>query len=284
MKNRRRDILKLTGLALAGSMVPGKGLSKTIDPKLEKSVSAFSPDTGEWNIAWPGRISQYDLVYKSPPMDPLQGMPLGNGDIGVLIWCEESRIIAAVNKCDLWDDAAFENFNNWAANEEDYNTTLRHACRIIIDFKLPIFSTLFLSDFNGRLSINDGVSSMEAFSPFGKIAFSAFVDRETGFLFYDLTTDFTENIPVEIAIERFGSRTFSHWYSQINGDATIGTSGTEASADAAGAYITQRFATMDFAVAGTVLGNEGAEFSYVKEHSRRASISLGSSAKMTSQL
>src|SRR5512135_467482 len=106
--------------------------------------SAFDPRTSSWEIAWPGRISQYDLVYFSPPVDPLQGIPLGNGDVGVLFWCEDSKIIAVVNKCDLWDDAAFGRFHNWKKEEEDKSTTQRHACRIIIDLKNPIFSTLYL--------------------------------------------------------------------------------------------------------------------------------------------
>lgn len=279
MRTTRRDVLKLTGLAVAGSMVSATGFSKGIN-----QPSAFNPATGDWNIAWPGKISQYDLVYKSPPMDPLQGIPLGNGDLGVLFWCEESRIIAAVNKCDLWDDAAFEHFHNWDGKEEDYNTTLRHACRIIIDFKFPIFSTLYISDFDGRLSIADGVLYLEASGPYGKVSLKAFVDRETSALFYDLKTDFKESSPVEIAVERFGSRTFSHWYSQINGDASIGTSGTEASADSEGVYITQKLATINFAVGGTVLSTTGTDITYTKEHSRRAVIALGNKAQTDTQL
>ena len=284
MKNTRRELLKLTGLALAGSMAPVAGFSERINRSSADRPSSFNPDTGEWNIAWPGKISQYDLVYKSPPIDPFQGIPLGNGDAGVLIWCEESRIIAAVNKCDLWDDAAFESFHNWDAKEEDYSTTLRHACRIIIDFKMPVFSTLFLADFDGRLSIKDGVCVMQASGPFGKVLFQAFVDRETGALFYDLKTDFLEDSPVEVAMERFGSRTFSHWYSQINGDASIGTSGTEALVDQEGIYITQKLATLQFAVGGTVLFNQGGEVTYLKEHSRRASIVLGNRSKSETRL
>ena len=34
--------------------------------------SAFNPKEFKWDIAWPGRVSQYDLVYQSPPIDPLQ--------------------------------------------------------------------------------------------------------------------------------------------------------------------------------------------------------------------
>ena len=74
-------------------------------------------------------MAKHDLVYLSPPGDPMQGIPLGNGDIGVLCWCEDTKLIVAINKCDLWDDAAFNRFHNWKAEEEEFSTTLRHACR-----------------------------------------------------------------------------------------------------------------------------------------------------------
>ena len=72
---------------------------------------------------------------------------------------------------------------------------------------------------------------MNAESAFGKVSLKAFVDHKSGLLFYDLGSDLKEDVPVEISVERFGSRTFSHWYSQINRDASIGLSGTEAVAD-----------------------------------------------------
>jgi hypothetical protein len=113
--------------------------------------SAFDPKKFEWNIAWPGRVSQYDLVYKSPPVDPMQGIPLGNGDVGALMWCEDSKIIVVVNKCDLWDDAIPDKTDNWKNEKDETATTQRHACRITIDFKFPVFNTLYLSDFIARL-------------------------------------------------------------------------------------------------------------------------------------
>ena len=152
----------------------------------ESFKTAFDPYTAKWNVAWPGRVSQYDLVYLSPPVDPMQGIPLGNGDIGVLFWCENSKIIAAVNKSDLWDDAPFGPFHNWKGEEEDYSTTQRHACRIIIDFKYPVFNTLYLTDFKAKLNLADGSLSLESASAFGKINLRAFIDHESGLIFMTL--------------------------------------------------------------------------------------------------
>jgi len=251
----------------------------------EKSIqSAFNPSSVQWDISWPGRVSQYDLAYLSPPIDPLQGIPLGNGEIGVLFWCEDSKIIAVVNKSDLWDDAPFGPFRNWSGKEEDYSTTQRHACRIVIDFKFPVFSTLYLSDFKAKLNLADASLSLEAASPFGKVRLKAFVDHETGTLFYDLGSDLNEDIPLEVAVERFGSRTYSHWYSQINRDASIGLSGTEAIADNTGAFITQKLSSGTFAAGGSVIQNSGLTVDYVREHSKCAAIRLSGSRQKNAQL
>jgi alpha-L-fucosidase 2 len=239
-----------------------------------KIISAFDPKTARWDITWPGRISRYDLVYLSPPVDPLQGIPLGNGDTGVLFWCENSKIIAEVNKSDLWDDASFGPFRNWSGEEEDYSTTQRHACRIIIDFKYPVFNTLYITDFKAKLNLDDASLSLEASSAFGKVSLRAFVDHDSGLLFYDIGSDLNEDVPLEITLERFGSRTFSHWYSQINRDALIGLSGTEAAADTDGVYISQKLSSGTFAAGGRVIRGNGLKVDYSREHSRFAMISI----------
>ena len=251
---------------------------------LKSMQSAFNAKTAEWNIAWPGRVSQYDLAYLSPPVDPMQGIPLGNGDVGVLFWCEDSKIIAVINKSDLWDDAAFGPFHNWSGKEEDYSTTQRHACRIVIDFKLPVFSVLYLSDFKAKLNLADASLSLEAASPFGKVGLKAFVDHETGTLFYDLNSDLNEILPIEVAVERFGSRTYSHWYSQINRDASIGLSGTEAIADNSGVFVTQKLSSGTFAVGGRVIQDNGLTVNYTREHSRCAAIQLSGKQQKKAQL
>ena len=111
--------------------IPADGFSNvTCSGKVDTArviKSTFDPKTAKWDITWPGRISQYDLVYRSPPIDPMQGIPLGNGDVGVLLWCEDSKIIAVVNKSDLWEDATFGPFYTWDDKEEEYSTTQRHA-------------------------------------------------------------------------------------------------------------------------------------------------------------
>jgi len=246
--------------------------------KSAPAPTSFDPNTATWQISWPGRISQYDLVYDSPPIDPFQGMAMGNGDVGVLVWCEESRIIAAVNRSDLWDDAPGERFRNWSEKEEDQSSTLRHACRIIFDFSYPVFNTLYLSGFRGRLSLSDGSISLETSGPFGQVWFQAFVDRSSGLLLGRLESRFKEDAPVAISIERFGSRTFSHWYSQINPDASIGLDGAQSGVGDGSLYILQQLSSGCFAAGVALAPDPPATMVCREEHSRKATCTLSGGA------
>ena len=272
------------------SVLPGQlpaavnTFSKVNGDSVQNITSAFNPHTASWEIAWPGRVAQYDLIYNSPPIDPLQGMALGNGEVGALLWCEDSRIIIALNKSDLWDDAAFGRFHNWHGDQEDKSTTLRHACRIIIDFKQPVFSTLYLTDFKGRLSLADASLHFHSSSPFGELTCTAFIDHVTGRLAIKLSSRFQEAVPIEVAMERYGSRTYSHWYSQINRDAAIGLSGAEAGVIGSTIYITQKLSSGTFAVAGAVVAHNDLVVLCRKEHNRRAVITLQGPESKTSEM
>ena len=257
----------------------------TAEPdSIRKIVSSFDPKTAEWKIGWPGRLSQYDLVYKSPPIDPMQGIPLGNGDVAALVWCEDSKIILVVNKCDLWDDAKPDETNRWKNEKDEHSTTQRHACRIIIDFKFPVFNTLYLSDFKTRLNLAEASLSLDGTSPFGKVSLKAFIDHQSGILFCELGSGLNEDVPLQISVERFGSRTFSMWYSRINRGASIGLSGSEAFADEKGVYITQKLSGGMFAVGGSVIQSNSLTVSYIREHSRCATIQLSGSLQKRAQL
>lgn len=190
----------------------------------------FDFEKGRWNGGARQRVSRHDLVFKAPPFDPVAyGLALGNGDIGVMAWCEESRFMMVMNKCDLWDDVPIDDFTNWKREEEEHSTTLRHGCRLIIDFGEPVFDELYLNDFEARLSLADGLLTVMSDSAFGRITISAFVSydiAEPGVLCCRVRADLKEQHSVRFALERYGSRTFSHWYKIHVRDTEIGLDGT----------------------------------------------------------
>ncbi|MBN1437172.1 MAG: hypothetical protein JW936_08855 [Sedimentisphaerales bacterium] len=233
--------------------------------------TAFDPKTSDWKIKWPGRVSQYDLVYLAPPEEPTQGIPLGNGDLGALCWCSDSKLIFALNKCDLWDDSKFEKIRSWHPDEEEFSTTLRHACRVIIDFKLPVFDICYLSDFRGRLSLADASMTIKARSPFGSIEVKAFIHHDTATLRLQVKNGLNEPVPIEVATERLGSRTFAHWYSIIRRDAKLGLSGTSGALQESTMLISHELTSGTFAVAAKVLAENASAVTYNQPHSRALS-------------
>ncbi len=233
------------GIFLAASLAGARAVPSGQTP--------FDRETGEWRIGWPGRIAKHDLVYLTPPGDPTQGIPLGSGDVGVLCWTEGSKLILALNKSNLWDDAAFGRFENWAPGQEDVSTALRHAGRLVVDFKLPVFDPFYLSDFEARLSLADATLRVRAAGPFGSLSVLLRVTQPDGFILCRVKNELREKTRLEAVLERFGSRTFSHWYRQVNRDPEIGLPGTRSAAGEGLVFLTHRLTTGTFAVAAAAL-------------------------------
>ena len=241
--------------------------------------SAFDINTGSWKIGWPGRVARHDVVYLSPPDDPMRGMPIGNGDVGALCWCESSSIILAVNKCDLWDFAEFGRFRNWIPEQEERSTTLRHAGRVIVDFGFPVFDLFYLSDFQGRISLADASISISASGPFGDIWFRAFVGHDDGVIYCEMDSNMNENTPVVVRLERYGSRSFPHWYAQVERDPAKGLYGTESAADADGIYLWHQLSSGTFSIGCSTQAQNGLYLDRKRQHSHAASISISGEPK-----
>jgi len=238
--------------------------------------SAFNPETGDWELQWPERVTQHDLVYLSPPVDPMQGIPLGNGDMGALLWCEGSRIIIALNKCDLWDDAPFGRFHNWISSEEDKSTALRHAGRLIIDFGVPLMDPFYLKDFEARLDLASAQARIFASTPFGRLNFSAYVSATENVLVINCETDTSERVSHNVVLERWGSRTFTHWYAKVRRDPTIGLAGTDVEVTEDGIILAHKLTSGEFAVGCKILPTSETKTASKRLHSRAAKYEIKS--------
>ncbi len=195
---------------------------------MSTNATCYDPKINHWHRQWPGCVSQHDVVYQSPPEDPMQGLPIGNGDIGALLWTEENRLILAVNKCDTWDDARQEGpFKNWGHPEEEYRTSLKHCARLVLEFPAPVFAPLYQRDFNGRLDLAGASAQLQASTPFSQVGACAWSSADSRVLALEVEAESPEATDLQVTLERWGSRTFAHWMGVINGDASIGLDGTE---------------------------------------------------------
>ncbi len=232
--------------------------------------SAWNITEGGWNIPWPQRVSQHDIVYLSPPDDPMQGLPIGNGDVGALVWTEGRFVHLAINKVDTWDDGPGGPFESWDATREESQTALRGCGKIILDFGLPMWDVLYLSDFKGRVGLSDGAAKLRAESPFGKAEVNAYVSRHHNVLILRAEVETNEPVGQRITLERFGSRTFGHWYSQVNRDPSIGLSGTTTEIQNGRIILRQQLKMQHFVVAMALMVENQKTSELQKQHSRSA--------------
>ncbi len=264
----RREIAKLAAVSAA----VGQGAAES-QPAPDEIESAYSTADGEWRVDWPGRLSQHDIVYLSPPEDPMLGLPIGNGDLGALLWTTESRLILAINKCDTWDDSAPGSFQGWDAQHEDQYTSLRHCGRLVIDFGCPVFDLLYQQAFEARLQLATAIASLRATTPFARAVTSAYISAEHHALVVHCEFERPEAAAPQIQLERWGSRTFAHWYSQVNRDAGQGLGGTETSVERGRIVIRQKLRTLSFALAAQVVPDRGT-VAPRRLHSRAAAVEL----------
>lgn len=156
-----------------------------------------------------GYLSKHDIVYFSPTELEAEGFPMGNGDMGGMIWNNDNGIELQVNKNDLWsdEDAAESNLS-----------VLKHAARLKIDFGSPVFSWIHMNDFKGRLSLEKGEVDFSSTTPYSKVSINTWLAHKKNVWVLEC-----ENMPGKdngcrhnssstVSIERIGSRSFSGWY------------------------------------------------------------------------
>ncbi|MEI6580093.1 MAG: DUF5703 domain-containing protein, partial [Eubacteriales bacterium] len=242
-------------------------------------ATAFNPKTRKWERQFPESISQHDIIYESPPEDALQGLPIGNGDMGMLLWTEGSKLVAAVNKGDLFDDYPEP---GGATNhiEYDHEPVLKHGARLIIDFGMPIFDVLFLQEFKAKLSLADATARIESKTPFLTVKINAFASQPDRVMAVECDVECDEEISAQAVMERFGSRPYSYWYSAINRNATIGLDGTQTEIVDNTILIRQELRTLHFVVGARLTGTkENAE--RLSRHSGRLTTEKKKKLKFT---
>ena len=159
-------------------------------------------------------LSKHDIVYFSPTQLEAEGFPMGNGNIGGMIWNNDNGIELQINKNDLWSKPS---------QEEGDLSVLKHAARLKIDFGIPVFSWIHLKNFEGRLSLQKGEATYAATTPYSTTNIRTWLAQGRNIWIVEC-----ENLPdtshaeteqrteaeqkATISLERLGSRSFSGWY------------------------------------------------------------------------
>lgn len=202
-----------------------------------------------FKVDYKNYISKHDVVFQTPNYEGFEGLTLGNGDIGGMVWCTRSGIELQINKSDLYDKP-----NN------ESKTTLRAAARLKIDFGIPNTEWLYLEDFEARMSMYNATSSFRSKTPFSDTYIENWVDANANAWIIDckVTTkgELQSGTSMRIEMERWGSRSFGGWYGGYSKDASAGLGKAKVNTKNGDVYFTEEFDGLEFLVACRLIGVE----------------------------
>ena len=159
-------------------------------------------------------LSQHDIVYLEPEFDSFNGFPLGNGDLGGMLWFTNEGITLQINKIDLYDKPA------------NGRMTLRSAGRLNVNLGVPCYSYMHLADFEARLSLQNADLKIKSSTPFADTEITSWVDANSNVWVIDCQADYKKTLPSgavnRISLERWGSCDFGGWYGSRDRDVANG--------------------------------------------------------------
>lgn len=218
-----------------------------------------------FSVAMPAYLSRHDIVYLSPAYEGCEGLPLGNGDLGAMVWFTRTGLRLQLNKSDLWDPA----------NAETPCRTLRAAAQLELDLGAPCLDWLYLTDFEARLSLGRGELTMRAATPFAAVDLTVRIDANAPVLVIEGSMagqgELAAGAAATLRLERWGSRAFPGWYAALNRDPALGLGQAEVRPEAQGLGLDERFGELRLAVAARLL-DPAAQARRVSKH--RGEISL----------
>jgi alpha-L-fucosidase 2 len=98
-KMKRREFLQ--SAAAAGSSLLPAGAVQIIPGKRVEKIATPSP-AGE-TLPMHNYLAQHDLIYEVAPREWEEGIPLGNGDMGALVWGNGAPLRITLDKYDVWE-------------------------------------------------------------------------------------------------------------------------------------------------------------------------------------
>ena len=194
-------------------------------------------------------LERHDIIYNTPAYEGFEGFPLGNGDLGGLVWNTNTGYEFQINKTDLFD----------ALNEES-NSTLRNGVRLNIDLGAPGLDWIYLDDFKGRLSLKNAEACFDAQTPFMNNHLNAWVAQEKNLWFIHLKSNSKEVLKdgtkLRVSLERWGSRTFPGWYGHFSKDTKSGLGQSKSFVKGNDIVLEVMYGRLKFAVACRIIGEE----------------------------
>jgi hypothetical protein len=194
-------------------------------------------------------LTKHDIVYKTPAYEGFEGFPVGNGDLGGMVWNTNNGVEVQINKNDLFDQSHEEN-----------RSTLRGGARLNIDLGAPGFEWIYLDDFDGRLSLQNAEVSLSAKTPFMESKINSWVAPDKNVWCFQIKASslnqLKEGTKIRVSLERWGSRAFPGWYGYFSKDTKSGLGNTNSLIIGKDLVLEEAFQGLRFSVVCRILGEE----------------------------
>ncbi len=210
-------------------------------------------------------LRRHDIVYHAPAYEPYDGMPVGEGDIAGLFCVRRDSLCFHANKSDLFDDRTPGDFGAWGSEWEEKAPAQVAAGDLIVSDGLPSWDDLYLKAFEKRLNLGAGRLELSSETPFSAWTGRVFGSHPDGVMVFRYHAHAAYPVERTVSLQKWGSRTFTHYYEVQLADPSVRAEGTKASAADGCGLIEVGLATMRYVIAARVLC-DGAEWRVRSPH------------------
>lgn len=160
-------------------------------------------------------LKKHTIVYQAPAYQGCDGLPMGNGDVGGMLYNTENSLVFPINKTDVIDYGPDGNFDAWSWQSEEHNTAPVSCGKIMISDGMPSFDWLYLEEYQQELSLAEGVISCRSKTPFSSWQYKSYVSKSHNVIVFEMMQSSSEPVERTITLEKWSSINLFHDYEQI---------------------------------------------------------------------
>lgn len=202
------------------------------------------------DVDYASYLSKHDIVYLSPALEGYEGFPIGNGDMGGMLWTPSGGLSLTLNKCDAWDDRS---------GFEPGNQTDLVSCGALNIESLPVFDWIYLEDYEARLSLFEACCRIRSKTPFGTTEIESFCSSRSKVFCCHVRDSLTQEVSRKIKLSRWPSRSLDLLITApgtYSGDASQRLAGVTSGFEGTGVWTQIQLSQMSVAVYCEVDGFE----------------------------
>ena len=182
----------------------------------------------------------FDLIYRNPPALGKEAWLFGTGAAGATLWNPPNGLRLQLGHTGLLDGGSGSE-----AEREGIGVCLRHAATLALELvDCPLFDPHYLHEYQGRLTLEDGVLRVSGSSVYGRFELTAYYCEDPSAFVLEYSDECDRPVERRLRFERRGSRTLD--------------TGTRESADPTQGFVVPAVAALGDSRYGIVYAGGGA--------------------------